>query len=184
MAFEMLNVLHTDAVKSGGRTRFAECVERTPRALARGVRSRVLTTTCPGACWTPWRRAGRRLSPHWRGSWPPAPGVTSTPSTVPADALAYHGELSVLVEALRIAWPFVKSSDNVVPWGISEFAENGVNHEIYDYLEHTAAPDPADAVLLDRVHFFIEKPREEYLREFIGDLTGKSGRSGRRTTSP
>jgi len=70
----------------------------------------------------------------------------------------------------------VKSSDNIVPWGVSEFAEKGVSHEIFDYLEHTASPDPADAVLLDRVRFFIEEPREDYLREFIGDLTGKSGR--------
>ena len=95
------------------------------------------------------------------------------------EALDYHGQLDVLVEALRIAWPFVKSSDNVVPWGISEFAENGVNHEIFDYLEHTASPDPADAALLDRVHFFIEEPREDYLREFIDDLTGMSGQDWR-----
>ena len=93
-----------------------------------------------------------------------------------ADVLAYHGRLDVLVEALRIAWPFVKSSENVVPWGISEFAEKGANHEIFDYLEHTASPDPAEPVLLDRVKFFVEEPREDYLREFIGDLTGKSGR--------
>ena len=82
LAFEMLNILHTDAVKSGGRTRFAECVgalrDAGPRCLMKE-----LTTICPGACWTPWRRAGRRLSPPWRGSWPHALGVTSTPSTVP-----------------------------------------------------------------------------------------------------
>jgi hypothetical protein len=30
--------------------------------------------------------------------------------------------------------------------------------------------------LLDRIHFFIEEPRQDYLREFIDDLTGKSGR--------
>ena len=56
------------------------------------------------------------------------------------NALAYHGRLDVLVEALRIAWPFVKSSDKIVPWGIAEFAGQGVNHEIFDYLERTAAP--------------------------------------------
>jgi hypothetical protein len=60
------------------------------------------------------------------------------------------------VEALRIAWPGVKSPDKVFPWAITEFAEKGVSHEIYDYLEPTAAPDPADSVLLDRIHFFIE----------------------------
>ena len=100
------------------------------------------------------------------------------------DVLAYHGKLDVLVEALRIAWPLVESSGNVVPWGVAGFAEKGVNHEIFDYLERTASPDPADAALLDRIHFFIEEPREGYLREFIDDLTGRSGGSGGRTTRP
>jgi hypothetical protein len=77
---------------------------------------------------------------------------------------------------LRIAWPLVKSSGNVVPWGISEFADKGADHEIFAYLEHAASPDPGDAVLLDRVRFFIEEPREEYLREFVGYLMGTSGR--------
>ena len=56
---------------------------RTPRATARGVRSgcSLLSVLVPG--WTPWRRAGRRSSPPWRGSWPPGPGATSTSSTGP-----------------------------------------------------------------------------------------------------
>ncbi len=176
LAFEMLNILHTDAVKSGGRTRFAECVgalrERRPEvfdegahfylswclldALAEGRQEEVVPSLARELA----ARAGRDIDTINRAM----------------DALGYHGQLSILVEALRIAWPAVKSSDNVVPWGISEFAEKGVNHEIFDYLEHTASPDPADAVLLDRVQFFVEEPNEDYLREFIGDLTGKSGR--------
>ena len=84
--------------------------------------------------------------------------------------------MDVLVEALRIAWPLVESSDDVVPWGVSEFAERGADHEIFRYLENTASPDPADAVLLERVGFFVRELREGSLREFIDDLTGKSGR--------
>ena len=175
LAFEMLSVLHTDAMKSGGRIRFAECVgalrERRPEvfdqsahyylswclqdALAEGRQEVVPSLARELAA-----RAGRDIDTFNRTK----------------EALAYHGQLSVLVEALRIAWPFVKTSDNVVPWGISEFANTGANHEIFDYLEHTAALDPADAVLLDRVKFFVEEPRQEYLHEFIDDLTGKSGR--------
>jgi hypothetical protein len=93
-----------------------------------------------------------------------------------SEALAYHGQLSVLVEAFRIAWPLVKASDNIVPWGISAFAKKGANYEILDYVERTASPDPAEPVLLDRVRFFVTEPREAYLREFIDDLAGKSGR--------
>jgi len=32
--------------------------------------------------------------------------------------LAYHGQLSVLVEAMRLAWPQVRRSGAIVPWGI------------------------------------------------------------------
>jgi hypothetical protein len=175
LALEMLSILHSDAVKSSGRTRFAELVgalrERLPEvydqgahyylswclldALAEGRQDVVSSLTRDLAA-----RAGCAIDTFNRAR----------------EALEYHGQLDVLVEALRIAWPLVKSSDNIVPWGISAFAERGVSHEIYDYLEHTAAADPADAVLLDRVRFFVENPRDDYLREFIGDVTGKSGR--------
>jgi hypothetical protein len=70
----------------------------------------------------------------------------------------------------------VKSSDKIMPWGISEFLNRGADYEIFDYLEHTGSPDPTDPVLLDRVKFFVEEPREEYLAEILSDLTGKSGR--------
>ena len=175
MAFAMLGALHTDAVKSGERTRFAEFVgalrERQPEVF--GEEAHYYLSWClldalaedrqevvPALARELAGRAGRDIDIFNRAS----------------EALAYHGQLSVLVEAWRIAWPLVRSSGNVVPWGITEFAEKGVSYEIFDYLEHTAAPDPADAVLLDRVHFFIEEPREDYLREFIADLTGTSER--------
>ncbi len=175
LAFEMLNILHTDAVKSGGRRRFAECVsalrERRPEMFDEGAHfylswclldalAESRQEVVPSLAWELATHAGRDIDTFNRAR----------------DALGYHGQLSVLVETLRIAWPVVKSSDNVVPWGISEFAEKGVNHEIFEYLEHTAFPDPADAALLARVQFFVEEPHEHYLREFIGDLTGKSGR--------
>jgi hypothetical protein len=175
LAFEMLNILHTDAVKSGGRRRFAECVsalrERRPEVFDEGAHfylswclldalAESRQEVVPSLAWELATHAGRDIDTFNRAR----------------DALGYHGQLSVLVETLRIAWPVVKSSDNVVPWGISEFAEKGVNHEIFEYLEHTAFPDPADAALLARVQFFVEEPHEHYLREFIGDLTGKSGR--------
>jgi hypothetical protein len=77
---------------------------------------------------------------------------------------------------MRIAWPAVKSSNNIVPWGVADFAEKAVRLEIFDYLEHTASPDPADAALLDRVRYFIQDPREDFVGDLIGDLTGRSGR--------
>ena len=47
---------------------------------------------------------------------------------------------------------------SVVPWGVAEFGEKGVDYEIYSYLEHTPSPDARDRDLLDRVKFFIADP--------------------------
>ena len=33
--------------------------------------------------------------------------------------LAYYGHLSTLVEAMRLAWPDVKSSSEIFPWGVA-----------------------------------------------------------------
>jgi hypothetical protein len=178
MAFEMLNVIHADAATSGQRARFAECLTalrtRRPELYDQGAHNYLswsvqdaLAENRPETVASLMRelapRAGSQIDLFHR--------------TI--DALEYHGQLSVLVESMRGAWPGVKTSKDIFPWGISEFAEKGANYEIYDYLEHTPAPDPADPVLLDRIRFFVEKPRTEYLREFILDLTGKSGREWR-----
>jgi hypothetical protein len=172
-AFEMLQRLHHDAVQHGQPARFAECVaalrERRPDtyqegahwyllwglqdALAQGRTADVLPLTRELAA-----RIDRDVDIVNRG----------------LDALAYHGQLSALVEAMRLGWPLVKSSTNVVPWGIARFAEKGADYEIYDYLEHTPSPDPADPALLGRIKFFIEDLRPEYLPQLIGDLTGQN----------
>jgi hypothetical protein len=175
LAFEMLSVLHADALKSGDRMRFAECVnalrERQPEVYLedahyylswclRDALAENRQEVIPSLAWELAARAGRDIDTVNRA----------------LDALSYHGQLDVLVGALRIAWPSVKSSDKIVPWGISEFANKGADHEIYAYLEHTASPDPADPVLLDRIKLFVDDPIDEYLRQFIGDLTGESAR--------
>jgi SEC-C motif len=175
LAFEMLTILRADAVNSGGRARFAELVGayrgRLPEAydqgahyylswclvdaLAESRQEAVLSLTRDLAA-----RAGRDIDIFNRA----------------LEALEYHGQLEVLVEAMRIAWPFVKSSDQIVPWGISEFAAKGASFEIYHCLEHISSADAIEAILLDRVQFFVDNPSDDYLREFVGDLTGKSGR--------
>ncbi|MGC8640344.1 MAG: hypothetical protein ACP5XB_10770 [Isosphaeraceae bacterium] len=95
------------------------------------------------------------------------------------DYLRYHGQLDLLVECSRIAWPVVKSSTNIVPWGVTEFAKRAVHYEIFHYLEHTSSPGPADPALLDRIHFLIEDPRADYLGDFLVNVTGTSGREWR-----
>jgi hypothetical protein len=163
LAVEMLRRLHSDAVERGDRVRLSELVaalrERLPGVYDKSAsyylswcaRDALAENRLEAVAWLTRdlaARAGRDVDMFNRI----------------AEALAYHGQLSILVEAFRIAWPGVKSSKNIVPWGVSGFMNTGADYEIFDYLEHTRSPDPTDRVLLDRVKFFVEDPREDYTR--------------------
>ncbi|QJW96945.1 YecA family protein [Frigoriglobus tundricola] len=174
LAFEMLNQLHADAA-GGNRTRFAECVAalrgRRPEVFERGAH--FYLDWCLRDALADGRSElvlplARELAGHAGGQ------IDTFNRTL--DALEYHGQLPVLVETMRIAWPGVKSATDIFGWAVSEFADRGVRHEVFNYLERVTAPDPADPALLDRVRFFVEEPRDGYLRDLIDDLSGKSGR--------
>ena len=175
LAFEMLHVLYMEGLKSGERGRFEKCVsafrERLPDAYEK--ESHYCLSWCLSNALAEDRQ---EVVPALARELAATAGRDIDIFNRAAPQLAYHGQLSALVEAMRIAWPFVKTSGNVVPWGIAEFAEKGVRYEILDYLEHTSNPDPTDASLLERIHFLIEKPNEQFLREVMTDLTGNSGR--------
>lgn len=172
MAFEMLSHLHQDAVRHGERARFAELVS----ALADR------------------QREVYQQSAHFYLSWRLQDALAEdSPDILPLTrelaaqagrdidtvnrslrALAYHGQLAALVEAMHVAWPFVQASSDIVPWGISEFGETGADYEIYNHLEHTPSPDPRDQALLDRIRFFIAEPDLDQLAEHIRDVAGQA----------
>jgi hypothetical protein len=178
LAYEMLSCLHSDATERGDRSSISERVaalrERLPEAYEQSAH--YYLWWCVGDALaenrledvaSPTRelaaRAGHDIDIFNRA----------------AEALAYHGQLSMLVEAWRVAWPGVKSSDKVMPWVAPKFANTGAEYELFNYLEHTESPNPADPVLLDRIKYFVEEPRQDYLAELIADLTGRSGREWR-----
>jgi len=175
LAFQMFDLLHTNAVTSGDRTNFASCVdalrERRPEVFDEGAHF-----------YLSWRLlhalAESRLEivPALARELAARAARDTYTFNRTLDALEYHGQLSVLVEALRTAWPRVKPSTDIMARGVSEFAWKGADYEIYNHLEHTASPDRADPVLLERIKFFVEDSTENYPGEFIDDLTGKSGR--------
>src|SRR5262249_11892260 len=70
-------------------------------------------------------------------------------------ALAYHGQQQALLEALRIGWPLVRDSDNVMGWAVGDFSEMGAAYEMYDHLERVPVPDPSSSELLDRIRYFV-----------------------------
>ncbi len=91
------------------------------------------------------------------------------------DRLAYHGQLATLVEMMRIARPLVEDSTNIVPRGQDEFVACAIDYEVFDYLEHTAAPAANDPQLQNRVQRFsvIDQPQ---FAQFLTYLTGQAGR--------
>jgi hypothetical protein len=171
-AFEMLNGLHEDAVARGERERFGRMVDtlavRWPEVYEQGAhyylswqlldaladgRPDVSALTRALAA-----KAGRDNDIVHRG----------------LRALAYHGQLIPLVEAMRIGWPLVRESDNVMGWAIGEFAEAGAAYEMYAYLEGASAPDPSNVELLQRIRYFVDDPRLEYVTEFIREVSDKA----------
>jgi len=91
------------------------------------------------------------------------------------DGLAYHGRLSVLVEMMRLAWPKVQRSRDIISWGVGEFAERASDFEIFDYVEHHPAPKAHDPSLLERLKPYVETDSEQFA-PFLAHLTGQAKR--------
>jgi hypothetical protein len=89
--------------------------------------------------------------------------------------LAYHGHLALLADLMRGAWPFVRASDNLVPWAYGRFAANGQQLTLLAYVERTAAPRADDPALLADLEFFGAVDHER-LGEQIALLTGEEER--------
>jgi hypothetical protein len=77
------------------------------------------------------------------------------------DMLDFHGRLPLLVEVVRIAWPEVRQSRNVVPWGIAEFVNRASLYEIYDYIEQHPDASGAEEELLLRLRNYREQDDEQ-----------------------
>ena len=178
LAFEMLNVLHSDAVRGGNRAIFAEDVERLRdrRPEVYDESAHFYLSWCVGDALAEGRQED--VSPLARELATRA-GPHFDTFRRSLDALAYHGQLSAIVDALRTAWPSEKLSKNVFSWAISNFAGTGADYEIYDYLERSATPEPTDPALLERIKFYADEPEEGAVRTFVGDVMGTTGREWR-----
>ncbi len=93
------------------------------------------------------------------------------------EELAYHGDYETLLEMHRQGWPGVRESEDILPWGISEFGERGVRYEIYHYVTNASDPDPNDPAFLERVQFYFEDPNTDYLTSVVDALAGRNLRS-------
>jgi hypothetical protein len=91
--------------------------------------------------------------------------------------LAYHGYLDTLVEAMRLAWPEVRASNEIVPWGIDEFNERALQYETLNYIAKTPEPKGDDPALLERLVFFAGNGLDvDRMRVIVGHLSGQTER--------
>jgi hypothetical protein len=171
MAFEMLNVIYCESVERDERERFEVLVDRLREQLPD-------VYDHDASYYLDWRIRNAL--------------ATGRPEAVPAmmnemaamadkhidtfnnvlDQLAYHGQLSALVEAVRIAWPRIKVSGDIVPWGIDEFAVRAADYNLFDYLERHSSPSANDPELIERLEFYFEV-NPKGLARYIANLTAQ-----------
>ncbi len=172
MAFEMLSLLNADEALRGQRARFVELL-------------RTLAERQPDLY--------EQSAPYYL-MWRLQDAIVENSQEIPALAkdlaanarrdfhtfnralhcLAYHGHVEAIVDAMRIAWPLMQTSSDILDWALSDFAEKGSRYEVYNYLEHTPSPDPLDPALLDRIKFYIAEPKLEIVAWWVDDLSGRA----------
>lgn len=94
------------------------------------------------------------------------------------DMLAYHNQLSPLVKAMRITWPLIKGSNNIMDYGLNEFVGKACDYEVLDYLAHHSAPDANDPALTKKFELYIQDQslNKDRLAHYIGYITGQISR--------
>jgi hypothetical protein len=175
-AFEMLLNIHGELMKRGEWERFRDLVE-----TLRQRRPEVYEESAP--TYLSWILHGALAAGQFDAIRPVAlelgrrAGQDIDYFNRTFDHIAYEGHLDTLLEMLRLGWPEVKESANVVPWGIAEFAEKGARYEIYHYLEHTADPRGDDPELLERIGFYVDDLDTGYIALMVDTLAGRNDRS-------
>ena len=174
MAFDMLNQLFGETIEHGERDRFD--------ALAENLRYRRPEVYVGEAHYClEWRitnalAVGRpEVIPALARALAAMAGKEIDTFNRVESQLAFHGHLSTLVEAMRLAWPQIKSSSDIAPWGIDEHGARAIVYEILDYVERTPSPDAADPVLRERLEFYVEI-NSASLAAYLAYLGGRAGR--------
>lgn len=88
------------------------------------------------------------------------------------DQLAYYGYLDLLIQGYRLAWKKVKNSKDIVSWGIDDFAIEGVQYELFSYLQNASDPKANDPDLLTRIKFFNEDLHFDTFHKYFLSISG------------
>lgn len=72
------------------------------------------------------------------------------------DQLLYHGQVAVLRDTMRSAWPAMRDSERLFDWAIDEFAARAMLVELFAYLETTDDPRADGPALLEAAESYRE----------------------------
>lgn len=175
MAFEMLNTIHSAALDPDQRDRFDGLVitlrERLPEVYASSA-NYYLEWQITHAC------VQDRLDalPAWVRELTETAKFDIDIFNHVLDQLAYYGQLRLIVDAMRWAWPLVKTPGNVVPWGIEDFGFEAVHYVLLNYGQQPVYPDPGDPTLIEQIDYYHDC-EPEGVQRFLAHLTGQADRS-------
>jgi hypothetical protein len=90
------------------------------------------------------------------------------------DTLAYHGQLSVLVEGMNLVWPVIRKSTGIMGWAVNEFAVTLSDYVAFEWLERAGRGEDAefDELAASMREFFPELDIPGF-REFLGRINGE-----------
>ncbi len=92
-----------------------------------------------------------------------------------ADRLAYHGQLAVLLDGMRSAWPIVKKSRDLLEWAVDDFGGLLSDYETFAYLDARASGIEKDFnELVKRTKNGIEDVDVALLREYLTCIDNRS----------
>ena len=174
MAFEMLNDLFGQAAERNERDRFDALTEslrdRLPEVYEEEekyiIEWRIINALAQGR---------HETIPSFTGDLARLPGMDIDRWNPVEDRLAYYGHLTTLVEAMRPAWPEVRKSSEIVPWGIDEFSYRAVKYEMLNYITQTASPEGSDPVLHERIeHYYGSDYYKDRIAHYIDIMIGQS----------
>jgi len=87
------------------------------------------------------------------------------------DLLAYHGQLALLVEMLRVSWPRLKETD-LFEWALNEYANTAYLYEMFSEADRQPGSPIIPSSLRERLLYYLPEPIEAYLEDSWKRITG------------
>ncbi len=89
------------------------------------------------------------------------------------DLLMYHDLRQPLMDAMQQAWPSIRDTTTVMPWGVDEFADTLTVLNLFDHIERVENPDADDPALRNVLSPFFEAD-PSWLRQVLDHLLGRA----------